>query len=480
MSDSKIHSVLLTPARQPLRGRVVLPGSKSITNRALLLAALAKGTSRLTGALKSDDTARMAEALIAMGVEISEPDATTFVVKGTGLLKQPAKSLFLGNAGTATRFLTAAVALVTGDVTVDGDENMRKRPIRPLLEALAQLGVETKSQTGCPPVVVKGTGKITGQSVAIDAGLSSQYVSAILMLAACGEQSIEVVLTGDHIGARGYIDLTVAAMVQFGAKVEALNAGRWLVHPTGYHAADMAVEPDASAATYLWAAEKLTGGRIDLGLDAEAFTQPDAKAYALISAWPNMPVVIDGSQMQDAIPTLAVMAAFNNNPVRFTGIANLRVKECDRIRALSEGLNRIWAFIAKEHGDDLQVQSQYEHGRPYFAEIQTFDDHRIAMSFALAGLMVENIRILDPECVNKTFPDYWKVLRGLGVMTEFQGSAAMLEGEADESAPAETTVSAPAPSKRLPDVPLLTPGAGASAGSHAGPSPKAKGFQKLP
>ncbi len=354
MTNTHPHSVTLTPPLRPLKGRLVLPGSKSITNRALLLAALAKGTSRLTGALKSDDTARMAEALIAMGVKIDEPDATTFVVESTGVLKQPSKPLFLGNAGTATRFLSAAVALVDGDVVVDGDANMRKRPIQPLVDALAQLGVKAETPTGCPPVMVHGTGSVKGGRVTVDAGLSSQYVSALLLLEARGVVAIEVALTGDLIGARGYIDLTVAAMRHFAAEIVQPAAGIWRVQATGYRANSMAIEPDASAATYLWAAETITGGRIDLGLSAESFTQPDAAAHAMIAAWPDMPALIEGSQMQDAIPTLAVIAAFNETPVRFTGIANLRVKECDRIRALSSGLNRIKPGLAIEEGDDLR------------------------------------------------------------------------------------------------------------------------------
>jgi 3-phosphoshikimate 1-carboxyvinyltransferase len=414
-------SVTLTPPQRPLKGRLALPGSKSITNRALLLAALATGRSVLAGALKSDDTARMAEALIAMGVNVEEPDATTFVVESSGRLEKPAGPLFLGNAGTATRFLTAAVALVDGDVVVDGDTNMRKRPIRPLVDALAQLGVQASTPTGCPPVTVHGKGSVRGGRVTVDAGLSSQYVSALLMMAARGGDAIEVALTGDHIGARGYVDLTIAAMRHFGAKVEERGAGLWRVAATGYAAADLAIEPDASAATYLWAAEAITGGRIDLGHPAESFTQPDAAAHAIIAAWPAMPALIEGSQMQDAIPTLAVIAAFNETPVRFTGIANLRVKECDRIRALSSGLNRIRPGLAREEGDDLIIAGDpalIGQSRP--CTIETFDDHRIAMSFALAALLVQDIAILDPACVGKTYPAFWDDLKRLGVAMTFR------------------------------------------------------------
>ena len=420
MTTDTMKKLTILPTDHPLRGHVRPPGSKSITNRALLLAGLAKGTSRLTGALKSDDTRYMADALRAMGVEVSEPDETTFVVTSTGKLLPPAAPLFLGNAGTATRFLTAAAALVDGTVVVDGDQHMRERPIKPLVEALGALGVEVTSETGCPPVTVKGTGGFPAGRVVIDAGLSSQYVSALLMAAPGAKGPVSIELAGDEIGARGYIDLTVAAMRAFGAEVEQVSPSVWQVAPTGYRAADYVIEPDASAATYLWAAEVLTGGAIDLGVPATAFSQPDARAHAVIASFPNLPAVIDGSQMQDAIPTIAVLAAFNNTPVRFVGLANLRVKECDRVRALSLGLTAIRPDLAHEEGDDLIVSSDPGlAGQTLPASIDTFADHRIAMSFALAGLKIHGITIEDPGCVAKTYPAYWDALASLGV--EFTG-----------------------------------------------------------
>ena len=421
-------AVEITPPRRPLIGRAAPPGSKSITNRALLLAALAEGTTRLTGALKSDDTARMAEALTAIGVRVEEPDATSFVVSGDGRLRAPNAPLFLGNAGTATRFLTAAAALVDGTVVIDGDAHMRKRPIGPLVAALATLGVETSAPTGCPPVTVRGEGRVRGGRVEIDAGLSSQYVSALLMLAARANGPVDVALTGQDIslpiiGGRGYVDLTLAAMRAFGAKAHQAGEGVWRIEPTGYRSpegGEFAIEPDASAATYLWAAERLTGGAINLGMDAAAFTQPDAHAHALIAAWPHMPAVIDGSQMQDAVPTLAVMAAFNATPVRFVGLANLRVKECDRLRALSTELSKIKPGLAVEDGDDLVVTGDPSLiGARIPVQIETYSDHRIAMSLALAGLLVEGVSILDPACTAKTWPEYWDTLASLGVALRF-------------------------------------------------------------
>lgn len=415
-----LPTVTVVPPGTPLQGRVAPPGSKSITNRALLLAALAKGTSRLTGALKSDDTRHMSEALRQMGVTIEEPDATTFVVTSSGVLQPPAGPLFLGNAGTAVRFLTAAVATVQGEVVLDGDAYMQKRPIGPLLEALRAAGVDASSPTGCPPVTVRGNGKLQVTRLEIDGGLSSQYVSALLMLAALGEAPIEVALTGKDIGARGYVDLTLACMQAFGAQVQTVDDSTWRVAATGYQANDYLIEPDASAATYLWAAEALTAGRIDLGVANEAFTQPDAQAQAHIARFPHMHAVIDGSQMQDAVPTLAVLAAFNTTPVRFTQLANLRVKECDRVQALFDGLNAIRPGLATVEGDDLLVAADPAlAGTATDALIDTHSDHRMAMCFALAGLKVSGIRIQDPACVGKTYPGYWDALRGLGVELVF-------------------------------------------------------------
>jgi len=408
----------ITPPDHPLVGRVTPPGSKSITNRALLLAALAKGTSRLTGALKSRDTKLMAAALRQMGVVVEEPDETTFVVTSAGFLAPPSEPLMLGNAGTAVRFLTAAVALVDGIVVIDGDESMRKRPIGPLVTALRSLGITASAPTGCPPVMVEGRGNFGSGRVEIDGGLSSQYVSALLMAAPFGEGPIDVALTGKDLDARGYVDLTVAAMTAFGAHVTQVDHTTWRVEPTKYTATDFVVEPDASAATYLWAAEALTKGKIDIGVPMEAFTQPDAKAAAFIRMFPNMPEIIDGSQMQDAVPTLAVLAAFNTTPVRFVGISNLRVKETDRIRALSTELNRIWPGLAREEGDELLVlgdPSLANPSRNSRSKIETYEDHRIAMAFALAGLKTGGIVILDPDCVGKTYPGYWDALRSLGV-----------------------------------------------------------------
>ena len=411
----------ITPVTQPLVGRVTLPGSKSVTNRALLVAGLARGTSRLTGILRSDDTHYMMEALRAMGVRITEVDETSVEVSGSGTLHKPQAPLFLGNAGTATRFLTAAVALVDGTTIVTGDEHMQKRPIAPLLDTLQAMGVEATSETGCPPVTVKGTGTFHSDEIEVSGKLSSQYISAIMMLAAMGDGETRITIGGGKIGAVGYLHITAAVMRAFGATVSFTSGNQIVVAPGGYTAADYHVEPDASAATYLWAAEALTGGTIDIGTAPGDMNQPDAKAYDMIAAFPNMPAKIDGSQMQDAIPTLAVLAAFNETPVRFTGIENLRVKECDRIDAVHKGLEQVRPGLATVEGDDLIVHADPALGNHVSTGlIDSHADHRIAMCFALAAMQVKGLRIEDPYCVSKTFPTYWEVLRGLGIDVEIE------------------------------------------------------------
>ena len=415
---------LIIPVEGALTGQVTLPGSKSVTNRALLVAALAKGRSRLTGILRSDDTKYMMAALAQMGVSISQVNDTTVEVEGSGQLHAPDAPLFLGNAGTAVRFLTAAVSLVNGPVTVTGDAHMQKRPIAPLVETLTAMGIDASTDTGCPPVQINGTGGFTAGDIEVSGALSSQYISAIMMLAAMGDGETRIHIQGGKIGAVGYLHITAAVMRAFGAQVDFPVPGQIVIQPGGYTAADYAVEPDASAATYLWAAEALTGGQIDIGAQSGDMNQPDAAAYDMIRAFPNMPGTIDGAQMQDAIPTLAVLAAFNNAPVRFTGIANLRVKECDRIVALHDGLTRIRADLATVDGDDLIVHADPGlAGQTQPARIDSYADHRIAMCFALAGLKIHGIQIEDPDCVSKTFPSYWEVLRSLGVQVEISGDS---------------------------------------------------------
>lgn len=398
-----------------------MPGSKSITNRALLVAALANGKSSLSGVLVSDDTRYMIKALTELGVRTRFSSDTNIEIDGTGSLKKPSNSLHLGNAGTAIRFLTAACALVDGSVVLNGDEHMQRRPIHPLIDALNAVGINaTVPSSGCPPCTVHGKGFIPGGIIGVSGALSSQFLSSLMLVAPLAKRPTIIKLAENNIGATGYIEITRSVMEAFGAQIYQDDEKSFHIAKTGYTPCDFKVEPDASAATYFWAAEKLTGGMIDLGYKSEDFSQPDAAAYTLMQSFPSLPILIDGAQMQDAIPTLAVLAAFGSSTVRFTGIANLRVKECDRIVAIHKGLNCIKPGLATIKEDDLIVFGDPElPKRAIPCTIDSMSDHRIAMSFALAGLKCRGIKILEPDCVGKTFPGYWSELSSLGVSLSY-------------------------------------------------------------
>lgn len=421
MISSNANDVILTPPQTKIAGKIALPGSKSITNRVLLLAALAKGESHITGALKSDDTKYMAQALRQLGVKVDETGDTEFLVSSGGILKPSESELFLGNAGTAVRFLTAAAATIDGTTILTGDEHMQKRPIAPLIAALKEAGVNATAPTNCPPVTIKSDGSFKNRNIKVDASLSSQYVSALLMAANKGESPFRLGVKDGDIGALGYIDITLECMRAFGAQVKEIDKLDWEIANIPYIARDYWVEPDASAATYIWGINALLGANIDIGIAPEKMMQPDAKAYDFISQFPNLPAIIDGSQMQDAIPTIAVLAAFNKTPVRFVGIANLRVKECDRINAVCTELNKIKNGLAQEIGDDLLITPDASLiGTKSNAQIHTYHDHRIAMSFALAGLVIEGLKIQNPACTAKTYPKYWDDLKSVGIGMVFE------------------------------------------------------------
>ena len=415
------NAVRLVPPKAALTGKIALPGSKSITNRVLLIAALARGRSHISGALKSDDTAYMARALRQLGVTVTDTGDTDFLVESSGTLTPSPEPLFLGNAGTAVRFLTAAAANIKGTTVLTGDEHMQKRPIAPLVDALNQAGVTATAPSGCPPVTVTSDGGFSNRTIEVDASLSSQYVSALMMAATSGDTPFRLSVKDGDIGARGYIDITLDCMSDFGAGIAQTGPLSWEIANTPYQARDYWVEPDASAATYVWGINALLNTKLAIGIAPGDMMQPDARAYAFIAQFPNLPGVIDGSQMQDAIPTIAVLAAFNNYPVRFVGIANLRVKECDRINAVATELNRIQPGLAEEIGDDLLVTPDRTLiGRTVDVDIHTYHDHRVAMAFAQAALVIDGIRILDPGCTAKTYPGYWRDLASVGVEMHFE------------------------------------------------------------
>lgn len=416
--------------RGPVSGRIRVPGSKSLTNRALVAAALAPGESLLSGPLDSDDTRVMRHCLRALGAGIDDSDPGAWQVRGTGgQLRPPPEPLFVGNSGTTARFLTAAATHASGPVVLDGSPRMRERPIRDLVDALARLGgrASVLGRAGCPPVRVEGGG-LAGGRTEIDASRSSQFVSAVLLAAPLARGDVELALREGVLVSRPYVDLTLECMRRFGAE------GGWAAEGTllrvrggtGYRPTRYAVEGDASAATYPMAAAAITGGRVRVeGVPGDSL-QPDLRFAEVLERMgcevvrapehlevagprgPLRPVDADLNEFPDAALTLAVVAAFASGPSRIRNVANLRIKETDRLAALERELRRLGAR-ARALPDALEIEPAPLHG----AEIETYDDHRMAMSFALAGLRVPGVVIRDPGCVSKTWPDYFDALARL-------------------------------------------------------------------
>jgi 3-phosphoshikimate 1-carboxyvinyltransferase len=426
---SPLPAVLpIEPVSRPIRGEARPPGSKSYTNRALLLAGLARGTSTLEGALFSDDTLHMARGLQALGLRVAlDPEGERFEVDGgAGAFPAPSASVFVGNSGTTARFLVPAMALGSGVFDLDGNEAMQKRPIQPLLDALAALGVRATSRhgNGCPPIRIEACG-FEGGAVRMPGGISSQYFSALLMVAPCTRRGITIDVDGDLVS-KPYLDVTAQAMAAFGGRVDRdASFRRFDVRPAPYVATKYVVEPDASAASYFFAAAAVTGGRVvvpglgsrslqgDLGFVRvlermgcevrQTETETEVRGPTSLSG-----IDVDMSNLSDTAQTLGAIAPFAKGPTRVTGIGFIRRKETDRVGAVVTELKRL-GVRAEEEDDGFVVYP----GAPQPTDVETYDDHRMAMSFAVTGLVAPGIRIRNPGCVSKTFPEFFTVLERL-------------------------------------------------------------------
>ena len=412
---------------------IPIPGSKSLTNRALILAALADGETVLTGALASEDTAVMLDSLRRLGFEASA-DATgeTVTVRGLGG-KIPANGaeLFVGNSGTSIRFLTALCALGEGTFRLDGVARMRQRPQQDLLDALADWGVSAFSENGngCPPLVVEGKGKLRGGTAYVGAAASSQFLTALLMVAPCAEREATLQIRGTL--RPFYVDITRRMMQQFGVRATTGNNAEFhVVKGQNYAAqANYAIEPDASSASYFFAAAALTGGRVTVPCLGPNALQGDVRFATEILAEMGCAVFHDAngltvqgqeggklrginrdmSAISDTALTLAALAPFADSPTTIRNIAHSRLQECDRIAAACAELRKLGVSV-EEHSDGYTVQPA---ARITPAVIETYHDHRVAMGFALIGLRVPGVTIDDPACVAKTFPDFWRRLERL-------------------------------------------------------------------
>jgi 3-phosphoshikimate 1-carboxyvinyltransferase len=414
----------INPFTHPVDATVSPPGSKSYTNRVLPLAALASGESIIEGALFSDDTKYMAQALRQLGVSVLEDEtANRFTVIGTGGHWTPSSAtLFIGNSGTSARFLAPLVALGHSEYVIDGIEAMRQRPIQPLIEALNHLGgdVESITGTGCPPIRIRARG-VRGGTFKIRGDLSSQYLSGLLMSAPHFEHGLHLEVEGDLVS-KPYLEVTAQAMRAFGVPFTVQSFSSFTVAPGRYRPTAYLVEPDASGASYLFAAAAITGGRVTVpGLGTNSL-QGDlnfVRVLERMGCTVNMTVdstevigtphlrgvTVDMSQISDTAQTLAAVAVYADSPTRVTGIGFIRKKETDRVGAVVRELQRL-GIHALEEDDGFVIHP----GTPRPARVETYDDHRMAMSFALIGLRSPGVTILDPKCTGKTFPTYWNVL----------------------------------------------------------------------
>ena len=422
----------LDPIRR-ISGSITLPGSKSLSNRVLLLAMLSEGETLIENLLDSDDVRRMVDALAKLKISYEEdrPNKKIRVRGVVGRIPVVEAKLFLGNAGTAIRPLTAALTLGHGRFVLDGIERMRERPIQDLLEGLNQLGAHVRSiyNTGCPPVEVIADGLLGGVTE-LSGAISSQYLSAILLTSPYAKTPVEIRIR-DHLVSIPYVEMTIRLMSRFGVNVVVSEDFRnfYINAPQNYQSPETYfVEGDASSASYFLAGAAITGGSVTVvGCGTESL-QGDAqfaKVLEIMGAevgWQANKITVQGSgnlkgidvdmnEMPDAAMTLAVTALFAKGTTAIRNIYNWRLKETERLKAVSCELKKLGAFV--EEGEDYLIIAPPRELVP--AKISTYDDHRMAMAFSLAACGEVPITILNPTCVNKTFPDYFNQLSELTI-----------------------------------------------------------------
>jgi 3-phosphoshikimate 1-carboxyvinyltransferase len=417
--------ITLQPLAAPVDAKITVPGSKSYTNRALVCAALARGTSTLVGALASDDTAAMVDCLTALGIEITQTDENWTVVGCDGRLPNPTALLRCRLSGTTARFVTPVVCIGDGPYRVTGGEPLQARPMAGQFDALRSLGADIHSEheTNHLPVTVR-RGTFRGGVVHVPGDTSSQFLSGLLLAAPCYADGIDVELTTNLVS-RSYVDLTLQTIEAFGGHIVQATDNRFHVEFGGYLARRYEVEPDASAASYLFAAAAVTGGRVRVNELHRSSRQGDVafvdiltqmgctvsdsgKGLELVGPTQLHGLEVNMQNCSDVAQTLAAIAPFADSPTRITGIGFIRGKETNRVAAIVTELKRC-GIEAIEEPDGVVIMP----GSPQPAEIETYDDHRMAMSFALLGLRVPGITILEPDCVSKTFPGFWSTLEAL-------------------------------------------------------------------
>ena len=410
---------------------VHVPGSKSLTQRALIAAALACGESVLFGPLASEDTAYTIKALRQMGIAVDDSDPAAWAVKGSGgKIARPEEDIFLGNNGTATRFLTSVAALGQGRFRITGGERMAERPIEPLIQALRgwQVQIQSEAANGCPPLSIDANGLSGGETV-LPEGKSSQYLSSLLLVAPYADKKAELTVEGE-VFSQPYVKMTLAVMADFGVWAEVAPGMNHFRIPQGcYRGTRYQIEGDASGASYFWAAAAVSGGKVTVANVPVPSLQGDARLVPLLERMgceaerlqggiavqgPQRlkGIEVDMGNMPDVAPTLAVVAAFAEGSTVINNIAHLRIKECDRLAVMVKELRKMGANV-EEEDDRMIIYGQAGGANLHGADIETYEDHRIAMCFAVAGLRVAGIKVHGEDCVAKSFPDFWERFEGM-------------------------------------------------------------------
>ncbi len=420
---------IIPPSKKLPNISIQVPGSKSYTNRALLLAALAKGKSTLIDPLESEDTLVMKKGLKQLGVRITSSKNKIIIHGSNGKFTQSAQPLFLENAGTAVRSLTAALATQPFESTLSGNKRMQERPLKDLINALKKAQIKIESKTGCPPVTLHGP--LPGGLTSIKGDVSSQYISALLMAGPLAQETFTINITG-KLTSRPYVDMTLDIMNQFGVAVSE-KKDRFTIHPQKYRGRTYHIEGDASSATYPLALAALHRNKVIIKNINKTSKQADiqfldvlekmgcrisktTKSISVQGPKQLTPLrTINLNKLPDAAMTVAILCAFAKGKSKLTGLANLRVKETDRLKALATELTKIGTRV-EEGKDFLTIHGDPEnlHG----AIIETYNDHRMAMCFAVVGSKISNIHILNPNCVQKTYPTFWKELSRWGINTK--------------------------------------------------------------
>ncbi len=407
----------IIPFKQKIDLSLMLPGSKSITNRAFLCAALAKGKSRIYDALDSDDSQVMLKALNQFGVLIQKKE-NYIEIDSSSFFKKGDLTIDLHNAGTATRFLTAISILQEGKTVITGNQRMQERPIDDLVDGLRQLGSQIRylKSKSCPPLEVDYFEELDGKGeyeISIHGNKSSQYFSALLMLAPMLKKPLNIHVIGDLVS-KPYIDTTIAVMRSFSVEVENHHYQLFKVNPASYKACEYFVEGDASSASYFTALQFLHGGNLDFkNLDLSRSIQGDAHfSSALQELKTPFPRTIDMRSMPDAAMTLVTTAVFFEGETTITGLSTLRIKETDRLLALKNELTKLDLQVSiTEDSLTLQGRKDWPLDKKRKAiSISTYNDHRMAMCFAVLATKISGIFIENPQCTEKTYPEFWKDL----------------------------------------------------------------------